>query len=50
MKNFVQPGKYGMPVISPAGGAISGQIVPYRGRHRRGRLHGGGGAAGRDCH
>jgi predicted RecA/RadA family phage recombinase len=27
MKNFVQPGKYGMTVIAPAGGAVSGQIV-----------------------
>ncbi len=27
MKNFVQPGVYGLPVIAPAAGAVSGQVV-----------------------
>ena len=27
MKNFVQPGEYGLTVIAPSGGVVSGQVV-----------------------
>ncbi len=27
MKNFIQPGQYGLTVIAPSGGVVSGQVV-----------------------